>query len=121
MTPNKKRQYIIMDKDTGQVYHEGADRRSILPNAGDFKTQMIISVGTAILTCAIGFVGYCGDKAYSGITSSISDLKVSNEYAFNKIWSRMNIGKANRDNQIQYIMTQCGLNCRGEPPPILPQ
>lgn len=107
-----------MDKSTGHVIHEGADRRSILPNAGDFRTQMIISIATALLVCVLGLIGYCGDTAYKGITSSIADLKSSNEQSFEKIWNTMSVRKANRDNQFNWVMSQCCENAK-LPPPLM--
>lgn len=121
MTPLKKKKYLIMDADTGHVVHEGADRRSILPNEADFRNQIIIGSCTLLLTCLIGVIGYCGDMAYKGILVSISDLKSSTELSFQKIYTRMSIGKANRDNQFNWIAQQCCQDAK-EPPPVgLPQ
>lgn len=121
MTPKKPEEYIITNKKTGKIIHEGADRRSTLPNQGDFKTQIVLVIAGVILTGCLTLLGWAGDTAYRGITSSIADLKSSQEAGINKIWATISIRKANRDNQIMYILTQCGLTCKGEPPLVTAQ
>lgn len=121
MTPIKKKKYIIMDADTGHVIHEGADRRSILPNEADFRNQLVVGACTLLITSLLGIIGYCGDTAYKGVVASISDLKDSNEKSFQQIYTRMSISKANRDNQFNWVSQQCCQNAKVPPPVALPQ
>lgn len=121
MTPKKKAEYIITNKTTGEVIHDGADRRSILPNVADFRNQIIIVVIGIILTALLATIGYCGDIAYKGLLTSLSDLKSTEEIAFQKIYTRMSIGKANRDNQFNWVAQECCQNAKIPPPISLPQ
>lgn len=121
MAPYNKKEYLITDKSTGKVVHEGADRRSILPNVSDLRTQFIITASGIILTTLLGLFGYCGDIAYKGILNSISDLKQSNESSYEKIYTRMSVGKANRDNQFSWVVKECCGDSATPPPTALPQ
>lgn len=121
MTPvPKKKEYIIMDKDTGRVIHEGADRRSVLPNAGDFKTQMIVGIATTLLVGILTVFGYSMDNAYKGMLSSMDDLKNSQQQSFQKIWNKIEGNKNTSDNQYSWILNQCCQSAK-YPPPVMPQ
>lgn len=121
MTPMRKKEYIIMDKSTGHVIHEGSDRRSILPNQGDLRNQIILVVLGVVLTGFISAIGYCGDLAYKGITSSIADLKASQEAGISKIWNTMSVRKTNRDNQFSWILQECCADAKTSPPQMTAQ
>ena len=112
-----------MDKNTGHVIHEGADRRSILPNCADFNTQLTVGISVAVATLLIGalitFIGYCGDNAYKGILTSITDLKTSQQSSLSKIWLTINGNKSVNQSQYDWVIQQCCQSAK-TPPPIIP-
>lgn len=112
MTPRKKEEYLItvMNKRTEEVIYQGSDRRSILPNEADTRMQLITVVIGIVITALLGTLGYCGDIAYKGIMEFEQ-----------KIYTKMSIGKANRDNQFQWVEQECCANAKNPPPSLLPQ
>lgn len=110
MVNRNPKEYIIMDKSTGNVVHEGADRRSILPNDADFKNQTITVIIGVVLTGILAVTGYLmvdklnfmndkSDKLFGivgDVKNAFNDYKVTSESRFSRIETELSDIKATR-------------------------
>lgn len=80
MSPMKKKEFIIMDKDTGHVIHEGTDRRTPLSEIWNWMGLTIPDFLKMFFYCSIAI--YFGTRFY--IDGENTKIFISTQTEINK-------------------------------------